>query len=347
MGINLDKFVQANVGVVSHGDADGICSSAIIKSKNPGALVLFSKASELHKTIKQISNWAKTLDTLYIVDVAINPKSQKFVLDRLKKAKKQFSIIYIDNHLLPWEVKNSSYEIKEVNIHDYVDVYLRKENWSSSALTFTTLYGEGVDVIIENRKQALLGAYGAISDYAKKCTLLKQILDLWDESSIYYQAFLLKQASRVIESDTLKRNIADKLSVGILPSEIFEIVEAAQEASREADVAIEFIKKHAERYGDLGIIFECPVASMGHNSFVAATITNAPVGVAISRRGGYAYFVLRRQHGETIHLGELANILARDLNCDGGGEKATAGITASDDQITLVLETLDKYVKKL
>lgn len=338
------SFIRANVGIIAHGDADGICSSAIIKTKHPGALILFTKASQLHKTIKDIEKWAKTLDTLYIVDVAINPKASEFVIDRLRKVNSKYRVIFIDNHLLPWEIPQSS--VKEVDINQYVSLYLRKEHWSSSALTFSLLYGEDKETIIQNRQAALLGAYGAVADYAKECSYLKKILNIWDETSIYYQAFLLKQASRVIQSNGLKRTITDKLSVGILPSEIGEVVEAARESSREVDRAIQFIKDYAEPYKSLGILFECPVASMGHNAFVTATMTDRTVGVAITRKSGNASFVLRRQHGETIHLGELATKVARDLDCDGGGEEATAGITASDDMIMQVLECLANYVMK-
>jgi len=337
-------FMRSNVGIVSHGDADGICSSAIIKTKFPGALVFFSIAPQLHKTIKEIERWTKTLDTLFIVDIAINPKSQEYVLERLAKVKKKYEIYFIDNHLLPWEINRAN--VDKVDINDYVDHYLRKENCSSSAMTFSTLYGESREDIIHYRKAAMLAAYGAIADYAKQCDLLEDIFNLYDESSINYQAFLLKQASRIIQSEDLKRSIADKLSVGILPSEIFEVVEAAREASREVDVAIDFIKDYAQRVGHLGVLPECPVASMGHNAFVTATMTDAVIGVAISRRNGYANFVLRRQHNERIHLGELATVVAHDLNIDGGGEEATAGITADDSQIPVVLDRLNDWVDR-
>ncbi|MHA2504385.1 MAG: hypothetical protein ACXAE3_16140 [Candidatus Kariarchaeaceae archaeon] len=335
-------FVRSNVAIVAHGDADGICSSAIIKTKFPGALVLFSKASTLHKVIKEVERWTKSIDYLFILDIAINPKSQEFVLDRLKKVKEKYEIYFIDNHLLPWEIKQSG--VEEVDIHQYVDHYVRHEKCSSSVMTFHTLYGDAENLVVKNRKAAMLAAFGAIADYAKECDLLKQVVSTYDETSIYYQAFLLKQASRIIQDDELKRTISDKLSVGILPSEIFEVVEAARESSREVDVAINFIQEHAERMGNLGVLMECPVASMGHNAFVTATTTGAPVGVAISRRNGFAYFVLRRQHDQDIHLGELATVVARDLDIDGGGEKATAGITADDTLINEVLDILDSRV---
>lgn len=338
----LQKLIRTNVGIIAHGDADGICSAAIVKSLHPGALILFSRASILHKSIKEIERQAKTLEKLFIVDIALNPNSQNFVLERLKKVKNNIKVIYIDNHLLPWEIENNNNDNND--ILRYVDHYIRKKNWSSSALTFVELYGPNKEDIIGNRRHALLGAYGAIADYAKKCPLLKEITGLWDESSIYYQAFLLKQASRVIQSNNMKRNIADKLSVGILPSEIFEVVEAAREASREVDMAIQFIQQHAQKYGEIGIIFECPIASMGHNAYVTATMTDSKIGVAIRRRSGNAYFVIRKQHDCEIHLGELAAKIANKMECNGGGEEFTAGITVIDEYIVQVLQLLDNHV---
>ena len=343
MNTTSDLVIQANVGIIAHADADGICSSAIIKTKHPGALILFSKASQLHKTIREIDRWARTLDILYIVDIAINPNTFNFVLDRLEKVKSRYKVIYIDNHLLPWEIPKT--DIDPIDIKDYVNTYIRKENWSSSALAFSHLFGESREAIIQHRKPALLGAYGAIADYARQCSYLSDVFGIWDESIIYYQAFLLKQACRVINSNDLKRTIADKLSVGILPSEIGEVVDAAREASREVDVAIQYIQENATIYGNLGLLVECPVASMGHNAFVTATMTEQAVGVAISRKSGNTYFVLRRRHNETIHLGELATMVAHDLDCDGGGEEATAGITADDSMMVMVLDRLNYYIQ--
>ena len=338
-------FVKTNVAIIAHGDADGICSSAIIKTRYPGALVFFSTAPNLHKTIKEVERWTKSLELLFIVDVAINPKSQQFVLDRMAKVRDKYEIYFIDNHLLPWEIRGK--EEESINMEDYVHHYLRKQHCSSSAMAFSTLYGDDHSALLEHRQAALLGAYGAISDFAKQCPLLIEITNTYDESSIYYQAFMLKQASRVIQSEDVKRSIADKLSVGILPSEIFEVVEAAREASREVDVAIGFIQKNAERLGQLGVLLECPVASMGHNAFVTATSTGAAIGIAISRRNGYAYYVLRRQHHIQLHLGALATKVAHALDIDGGGEEATAGLTSDDTMIMEVLTTINEFVEEL
>ncbi|MHA2251909.1 MAG: DHH family phosphoesterase, partial [Candidatus Kariarchaeaceae archaeon] len=147
----LDSLVQANVGIIAHGDADGICSAAIIKAFHPGASILFSKASQLHKAIKTIEKHMKTIDTMYIVDVAINPKNQEFVLDRLKKVKARYDVFYFDNHLLPPNIEDK-------NLTAYVDKYVKRTDWSSSALTFTHFFGSDEEAIIQYRSQAFLGA---------------------------------------------------------------------------------------------------------------------------------------------------------------------------------------------
>lgn len=332
----LAQFNQLNVGIIAHGDADGICSAAIVKSLYPGADVIFTRANQLHKAIKDLEIRIITLDILFILDMAINPKKKEYVLQRLEKASKKYKIYYFDNHTLPKGMEREE-------ISKFMVKFISKRTWSSSAVTFTTLFGDKPENLKNSRYQALLGAYGAISDYAKECPLLLSILELYDESNTYYQAFLLKQASRVIDKDNVKRVIVDKLSVGILPSEIFEVVEAAREASREVDIAVGYIHDHAKKVDQIGVIFECPVASMGHNAYIASTITQSSVGVAIRRSQGNAYFVLRRRHHCKVHLGELANSVADDLDCDGGGEEATAGITAPDSSISKVLERINYY----
>ncbi len=332
----LAQFNQLNVGIIAHGDADGICSAAIVKSLYPGSDVIFTRANQLHKAIKDLEDRVITLDILFILDLAINPKKKEYVLQRLENASKRYKIYYFDNHTLPKGMDESE-------ISKFFVKFITKRNWSTSAVTFRTLFGDKPENLKNNRYQALLGAYGAISDYAKECPLLHSILDLYDESNTYYQAFLLKQASRVIDKDNIKRVIVDKLSVGILPSEIFEVVEAAREASREVDIAVEYIHKHAKKIDLLGVIFECPVASMGHNAYIASTITQTSLGVAIRRTKGKAHFTLRRRQFCRVHLGELATNVANDLDCEGGGEEATAGISAPDTMISQVLERINHY----
>ena len=231
-------------------------------------------------------------------------------------------------------------DIKDFETH--VTEYRNVKFSSSAATTFMAMYGDTEEIILKNRRQALLGAYGSISDYAKNCNFLAKVDNIWDESSIQFQAFLLKQASRIIESDNLKRIIVNKLSVGILPSEISEVAKAAQEASREIDVAIPFIKKNAIKIGDVGIIYECPVASMGHNAYVTATMTNSRIGVAIKNNGQNSRLVLRKRKYELFHLGDLASQIGKQMACDGGGEMATAGITCPSDRVDDAIRLIDE-----
>lgn len=279
----------------------------------------------------------KHIDALYILDVALNPKSLQFTLERLKKSKLKYDIFYYDNHLIPEDIDLAELE-------EHVTEYRNVEYSSTAATTFMAMYGNSEEIILGKRRQALLGAWGSISDYAKNCGFLEKVNNIWDESSIQFQAFLLKQASRVIESDNLKRTIVNKLSVGILPSEISEVDKAAREASREIDVAVPFIKKNAITIGDVGVIYECPVASMGHNAYVAASMTSSRIGVAIKKNGENARLVLRKRKHELFHLGDLANKISRQLGCEGGGEMATAGITCPKDRVDDALRLIDEVL---
>ncbi len=282
----------------------------------------------------------KQIDVLYILDVALNPKNLPFTLERLKKSMLKYEIYYFDNHLIPEHL-----DVSDLRTH--VTEYRNIEFSSSAATTFMALYGDTEEIIVNNRYQALLGAYGSISDYAKNCSFLADVNNIWDESSIQFQAFLLKQASRIIESDNLKRTIVDKLSVGILPSEIAEVDKAAREASREIDVAIPFIKKHAIKIGDVGVIYECPIASMGHNAYVSATVTNSRIGIAVKKNGEMSRLVLRKRKQELIHLGDLASKIGKRLECDGGGEMANAGITCPNHIVEQVIRLLDEMLAVL
>ncbi|MHA2099617.1 MAG: hypothetical protein ACW99A_13155 [Candidatus Kariarchaeaceae archaeon] len=314
-----------------------MCAAAIVKSVYHGAEIFFSRAPHLHKDIRELEKYMKQIDVLYILDVALNPKNLQFTLERLKKSKLKSDIYYFDNHLIPEYL-----DIKDLETH--VTEYRNVEFSSSAATTFMAMYGNSEEIILNNRRQALLGAYGSISDYTKNCSFLATVNNIWDESSIQFQAFLLKQASRIIRSDDLKRSIVDKLSVGILPSEISEIDKAAREASREIDVAVPFIKKNAIKIGDVGVIYECPIASMGHNAYVTATMTNSRLGIAIKKNGEYSRLVLRKRKQELIHLGDLASRVGMKLECDGGGEMANAGITCPNQMVDEVIQLIDEML---
>ncbi|MHA2252878.1 MAG: DHH family phosphoesterase [Candidatus Kariarchaeaceae archaeon] len=317
-----------------------MCAAAIVKSVYHGAEVFFSRAPQLHKDIRELEKYMKQIDVLYILDVALNPKNLQFTLERLKKSKLKSEIYYFDNHIIP-----EFMDRKDLETH--VTKYRNEKFYSTAATTFITLYGNTEEIIVNNRRQALLGAYGSISDYAKNCPFLATVNNIWDESSIQFQAFLLKQASRIIRSDDLKRTIVDKLSVGILPSEIAEVDKAARDASREIDVAIPFIKKNAIKIGDVGVIYECPVASMGHNAYVTATMTNSRIGIAIKKNGEYARLVLRKRKSELIHLGDLASKVGKQLEIDGGGEMANSGLTCPSHLIDEVIQLIDQMLTQL
>lgn len=326
-------------GVIAHSDADGMAAASVLKMRFPAAQILFSRPSTLHKDIKQLEHQMKRMDELYILDIAINAHVLEFVQDRLRKIKERNKVFFFDHHTLPNHFAVD--DLREL----VTDVDIRPE-WSTSAIAFAYFYGEERKDLIQHRRGALLGAIGALADYARGCPHLLRVLDLYDEAFVHYQAFLLKQASRRIESEKTKRWIIRSLAAGMLPSEITEIRDAAAEASREQEAALNFIEQQAFVHGDIGIVLDCPVASMGHNAHLASTLTDSLLGIAASRVGGMYDLSLRRQARCKADLSLLTKLVVNKMSIVGGGEAARAGFSVPSERFEEFLDIVNENLPK-
>lgn len=336
------------VGILAHSDGDGLTSAAIIKNRYPAAAIYFSNAISLHKDIRfMIKQLGDSPDHLFIVDLAINPRIADKTLEMLDKLPKDCQLHYYDHHELP----NGFIGRLSSRVPDIVyDV-----NTSASCLTLRGIYrfehpdftGNCLtrDYIINNRVIAWLAACGGISDHKENSDDVRAILDIYDQALLFYQAFSLKNACRKIRNERAKRDIIKALSVGLLPSEIDSVREAAIQSAREGMAAIEFIKIHAVTQGNTAWIWDCPVGSAGMNAFMTATMKNTPVGIACYSNGLNVDMSIRKQHyQESLNLHVIAAEAAQRVGGQGGGSPDESGATVPEDRFDEFMRELNVLI---
>ncbi|MFX0091786.1 MAG: hypothetical protein ACFFBD_08485, partial [Candidatus Hodarchaeota archaeon] len=91
----LEDIKLSKVGILAHGDGDGLSSAAIIKRFFPSAMVYFSKAVSLPRDLRHvIQELGDNPHRIFIVDIAVNPRSSKKLFDTLSLIPDGCSIHY-------------------------------------------------------------------------------------------------------------------------------------------------------------------------------------------------------------------------------------------------------------
>ncbi|MFW9995110.1 MAG: hypothetical protein ACFFD4_23940 [Candidatus Odinarchaeota archaeon] len=343
----LEKEI-IKIGILAHSDGDGLTSAAIIQNRFPAATVYFSNAISLHKDVRFIvKQLGDSPDHLFIVDLAINPRIANKILEILKTLPENCQIHYYDHHDLPdGFIGHFSSQMTDI-VHDV--------NTSASCATLKgihqlehpSLTGDCLtrEYLINNRTIAWLAAFGGISDHKENSADVRSILDVYDQALLFYQAFSLKNACRKIQNERAKRNIIRALSVGILPSEIDSVREAAIQSAREGMAAIDFIKIHAATFRNITWIWNCPVGSAGMNAFMTATLRNTRVGIACHSNGLNVDMSIRKQHyQEFLNLHKITSKAVQCVGGQGGGSPDETGARIPEGKFKEFIRELDGLI---
>lgn len=348
------KAIEAKIGILAHNDGDGIASAAIIKNRFPAGRVYFTNAINLAHDIKVI---VKLLGSnpchIFIVDIAINPKEVQKILNSLLLIPPSCEVHFYDHHQLPanLDMEHFSTLVSDVRIDistaaacitllGIVKIISNKVSTNSDTLSRES--------IIQYRIISWLAAMGGISDLKEDSLIVKSILDVYDKGMLFYEGYCLKNACRKIHSQSQKRDIITALSAGILPSSIQQVKDAASQAALEGKHAIEYIAKNAVKYKNIALISNYSVGSKGMNAYMAATLTNARVGIAWYTNGKNINMSLRRQHSEKdINLHEVAHKTSNFLGGTGGGSPDEAGATVSTEKFNEFILSLDNLIEEI
>lgn len=319
--------------ILCHGDCDGMTSGAIALAANPGARIWLTRPIQLDDDLKKIK---QKYDKVIITDIALNEKDYNEVFQEMKRLQKLGSeIIYIDHHPLPAGIKKRDIPAT-TTIH--------RQDACAAELTY--LYFE--DKLSWEYK--ILAAIGAVGDYEMDTLFAQEVMNDYDARSISFQAAIIVQALGEIpgvDEMKMKRSIIERLALGVLPSELNDLVEKALRGSQVEKSVRKYVHKNAKHKKLIGYILDIPTGGgfKGKGALFAATATDKPVGVCGNSYGDNISMSLRRRD-ENYNLNIAVRNAAKEVGGSGGGHPSAAGARVKKRKWNKFLDFLDFELKK-
>jgi RecJ-like exonuclease len=323
-----------NYTIFCHGDCDGMISGSLALAANPGARIWLTNPVNLDNDLRK---QRKHLDRIVITDIALNEQSLKEIFKEMKRLQKEGTeIIYIDSHPLPDEL--TADEIP-------ADIVVYRDEGSASELTYLH-YEEQL-----SWKHKYLAAVGSIGDYETETLFARTVMRDYDPRSIAFQSALLVQAigeAPSINYLQFKKQLIERLALGIFPSELNNLVEQAVRASRVEHSVIDFVQKNVKKGEKIGYIFDLPTGKgfVGKGALFAATAAKKPVGVCGNSYSDKISMSIRRRDNK-IDLNKITRIASKKANGSGGGHPSAAGATIKKKKIEEFLKYLDYEIEKI
>jgi len=308
--------------IVTHGDADGICSGAIAYSVFNDFHIVFSNPQDLSSVLKKAPN---SFSKIIISDIAINS------LEEFIEAIHGLSceVTYVDHHPLPQEPDLSNLSI--TFIHD--------ENSCASELMFKHLRKH----LSPEMERIML--IGAVADYADDTPYVSEIMDKWDRRTIYFEAGVIVNGLESFrKNDERKEEILRFLSLGKPPSHHQGLVGAAiMNSFYEEEMRIR-IKNSVRRIGEVSYVID-PKGPLGKAATYARSISGALVGIAVSIEEKKADMSIRTASNH-IDLNIIVRKVASKYNGSGGGHRKAAGAKIPKDKLEEFLEHFSREVEE-
>ena len=308
--------------IVTHGDADGICSGAIAYSVFKDFHIVFSNPSDLLLTLRRVSG---EYLRIIISDIAIN----SFEEFRECICGLNCEVIYVDHHPLP----------QEFDLNTLPITFIHDENTCASELMFKHL-SKYLDPDMER-----IMLIGAVADYADDTPYVKEILSRWDKRSIYFETGVLVNGLESFKrNDERKEEILRFLASGKPPSYHQGLIGAAfMNSFYEEEMRIK-IKNSFKRIGEVSYVID-PKGPLGKAATYARSISGATVGVAVSIEEKKADISIRTI-SNLIDLNLIVRRVASKYNGSGGGHRKAVGAKIPKDKLEEFLECLSKEVEE-
>jgi RecJ-like exonuclease len=308
------------IKLLVHGDSDGVCSGALLKAylgRKGDVAVYFTNPAGLAKDLEEFTRQG---DDIYIADIALDEKTYSQVLDILEKRGLEGKVVYIDHHPLPDDFKQPG------NVE-----FVHDTCCSASELVF-----KYVEKHLDP-DYSRIGLYGAIADYIDETPWVRDQLTRWDRRFVYYEAGVLVQGlEHTGRQYDFKREVLTALSSNSLPSSISDLASRAiKQSMLDEDLRLS-VKRTVYNKGVVSIV-ENPPGSVGRAANYARIYGGGLIGLAFETRGRMLVMSLR---SDKVDLNKLIRTISRELDIQGGGHPYAAGAR-------LGIEAFDKFVEKI
>ncbi|NHJ87062.1 MAG: DHH family phosphoesterase [Asgard group archaeon] len=319
--------------IFCHGDCDGMTAGAIALGANPGARIWLTNPVSLDQDLKKVK---QKIERIIITDIALCERDYNDIFTEMRRLKKiGCEIIYIDHHPFPIGISK-----KDVP----VSTLIHESDACSAELTYR-FFEKNL-----SWQHKILAAIGAVGDYEMESPFVQEVLRDYDHRSISFQSAIIVQALGEIPTEddlTMKKSIIERLALGVLPSELNNLVERALRSSNVERAIREFVHDFAEAKKNIGYILDIPTGGgfIGKGALFAASATNKPVGICGNSIGDKISMSIRRRD-DSIDLNTAARIAAKAVNGSGGGHPSAAGASIKSDDWHKFLDLLDFEIQK-
>ncbi len=316
------------VTILTHLDADGICSGTLIKmtKQYKDARVFFTHPAGLAKDLRGMK------DDLLICDIAVDVKSYQKIYDRLETITHDYQVYYFDHHYLPGPLPK-----KVHSIHN--------ENISATEIVYRYFY-HNLPSYADH-----IALLGAICDYLDNSPLMQELLHHYERRTLFLDAGLLaeglKKFSHGPNYEEL-RKLVQRLSQGEYPCEIRELTRAALNNTRKDKLRRKDILQKYQKRTKFAYIIDPEAASrskvahwiMGHSGsllgMVIRNLRTKPDKVDISIRGR--------------HLLDLRTVIpdiAQSVGGNAGGHANAVGCRIPKENLEVFLDRVDNRLSEL
>ncbi len=321
-------MVRGNVRILAHGDVDGVCSAALVKSIYSKAHVDFAEPYQLVEELQGLSRW----NTVVILDLGMNVTQGIEAKEAFREASRSCDIIYVDHHPFPPGITEGALGCKKV-FHD--------KDASTSELTWRFFRpSDSLDFV------ALLGGIG---DYQDNTPLMKKLLEKYTQRLSRLEELLLEYALEANRgNDVFKRKTVEALARGLWPSDVPNLMSGVRAALDWDRVIREHVEAKARRIGPkMALVDDVPFGFTSRGASYAVELSNVEIGVGANRIGKNVRLSLRRAERSKANLNILLRECTLSVGGAGGGHRAAAGAIVPVRKFDEFLKKLEELVSEL
>lgn len=314
-----------NVGILTHGDVDGVCSAALARSIYPKARVDFAEPYQLVEKLRGLSGWDMTV----ILDLGMNVTQGVEAKEAFKEASESCDIIYVDHHHFPPGITEGTLACKRV-VHD--------KGASTSELAWRFFSpSASLDFV------ALLGGIG---DYQDNTPLMKKLSEKYTQRLSCLEELLLEYALEANRgNDIFRRKTVEALARGLWPSSVPNLMSGVRAALDWDRVIREHVQTKARRIGPrMAFVDNVPFGFTSKGASHAVELSDVEIGVGANRIGRNVRLSLRRAERSKANLNILLKECTLRAGGAGGGHPAAAGAIVPTKKFDEFLKKLEELV---